>query len=247
MGPATVIAADNNKQVLKWKQGFLLCSSSMLLSRSVCTFSSLPTFSIFVILSLCCFTTGPPFPHPTLHSPSLFQTLLPCLPVHPLPLWFSPTSTCESRKLLGLCPTPACSCMDAATASIQKGGVGRSWKQQGLCRAMLLCCWGRAGTVSPPSSGDNSCEHMARWMGQVWQEPSYINLVWSPTEQLHIQYHCSRFLLQATKAQGLRGQKQAFRDWTGGGIIWWHLLSSAAPQDLLLASENEMCHQAPVV
>lgn len=65
--------------------------------------------------------------------------------------------------------------LPAATASVQKGAVGRSWKQQGMCTAMLLY-WRRADTTSPPSSGDNSCEHMARRMGQVWQDHSYLKL-----------------------------------------------------------------------
>lgn len=109
MGPAIVIAADSNKQVLKWKQGSLPCSSSMLLSRNVYTVSSFSTFSIFVILSCLLFYHRPPLSTSLSAFPKLlFQTHLPCLPRHPPPLWFSPTSTCESRKPLGLCPTPAC-------------------------------------------------------------------------------------------------------------------------------------------
>jgi len=31
--------------------------------------------------------------------------------------------------------------------------------------------------MSPFSSGDNSYEHMARWMGQAWRDPSYLKIV----------------------------------------------------------------------
>lgn len=127
-------------------------------------------------------------------------------------------------------------------STVQPQGAGRA-----KCMAMLPCWCGRADSISPCSSGNNSCEHMVRWTGQAWQDPFYLKLawVWPPAEQLSIWYHNSMFIHQATNARWLRDRKQWSGDWTGGDIIWYHFLKSTIPQDVLLASEHETWQLIP--
>lgn len=147
-------------------------------------FLTSPPFPSLSFSLACSFTTGPPFSHLCVAQVTVSD---------PPPLSSKTSSTFveddvvqphqslrvgSHRSLWGCVWAVSTPCLfHAATASILKGGAGRSWMQHGTCTAMLLYCWGRADTINPPSLGDNSCEHTARWMGHVWQDPSYLKLV----------------------------------------------------------------------
>lgn len=237
VGPAVVITADNNKHVLKRKHGFLLCSSSKLLSRNTCTFSSLSTFSIFVISRLLFYHRPSLSTSLCVFPKSLFQTHLPCLPRHPPPLWFSPTSPCESSptgSLWGCVWAVSNPCLfPAATASIQKGGGGRSWKQQGICTAMLHYCWGRADTISTPSSGDNSCDHMAKG----WDKSGSIIPTWNLSVATH------RATLIPLRQVHPPGYKCPFGQGSGAVVQglgrWWNHL--VAPSEICCTPGSVSC------
>lgn len=97
----------------------------------------------------CSFTTDPPFPHPSLHSPSfrptslVFQAILqlfgsaPAVPVSGVPQE-------AFGAVSGQCPTPACS--SQPQHPYRKGG----WAGAGSSREHVQLCYFTAGRGQTP-------------------------------------------------------------------------------------------------